>query len=410
MRIGIIGGGIIGTFTAWFLSKEGYEVTIFDKGSMRGGTSYGNAGMIVPSHMIPLASPGVVSKGLKWLLSSTSPLYIKPTLDLASLNWLLSFFNHANERNVKQNAPALIELSQMSRNLYFQLEESSEIDFSLDKRGIVMLFQSEETGKEESELVDLANQFGIPAKMLSGEGVSTLDPGTKYSVKGGIHFPQDATLNPGKLMNQLQMKLKEKGVQFISNSNIKGIKYDKQIKLHLDSEIYELDQMVVTAGVWSREFIKSFFKLNIPLMPGKGYSFDIPNNAGLKLASLLLDHRVSVTPLGDSIRFGGTMELSKINNKVRMNRVRGIVESIPSYYPEIKVSMPEKTDVWMGFRPCSTDGMPIIGELPGYPNVYIATGHGMLGVSLAPATAKMISDLVRGKSAEIDMNPFKFDR
>ncbi|MEQ8426077.1 MAG: FAD-dependent oxidoreductase [Cyclobacteriaceae bacterium] len=411
-HIGIIGGGIIGLFSAYYLTKAGHKVTLIDKGDMSEGCSFGNAGMIVPSHFTPLAAPGMISKGVRWMFNSTSPFYVRPSLNADLLKWGYRFYRSATKKNVDKGVKALKELSLYSRSLYQQFEKEFSEDFGFYERGLLMLYQTSEIEKEEIETAHLANDLGIEARVLNNEQVQELEPEVRVTARGGVYFPGDAHLTPQKIVGALIDYLKRAGVAFKTNCEV----LDFQIRGNrIDSIVtslgeYVFDEVVLAGGSWSGMLAKKL-KLTLPMQAGKGYSFTLANvEKNIRIPSIFLEARVAVTPMGDSLRFGGTMEITGIDHSISMNRVRGIVESIPNYYPDMKVNMPAEEKVWHGLRPCSPDGLPYVGRSGKIQNLVIATGHAMLGISLAPGTGKVVTDLISGSDSEISLSGFIPDR
>lgn len=405
-RIGIIGGGIIGLSSAYYLKRSGHDVTIIDKGNLSDGCSFGNAGMIVPSHFIPLAAPGMISKGIRWMFNSTSPFYVKPTLNLDLLKWGYQFYRHSNEEHVKRSAPALRDLSLLSRSLYSQLKNELPFDFEYHERGLMMMFQTKETEEEERETAHAANDLGIEARVLSKEEVQQMEPDVKVNVRGGVYFPGDTHLTPGKFVRGLINQLKSIGVEFITSAEVTDVVIEgRRIReVKAGGRHLSFDEYILATGSWSG-LMGEKFNLNIPMQAGKGYSFmlnDVAKN--IRIPSILLEARVAVTPMGNSIRFGGTMEIGGINHDINNSRVRGIVDSIPKFFPEMKVDFPTK--IWHGLRPCSPDGLPLIGRTITPENMIVATGHSMMGMSLGPATGKVVSDLVNGSKPDVDIAMF----
>lgn len=410
-NIGIIGGGVIGLSTAYYLSLAGHKVTVLDVAEVPRNCSLGNAGMIVPSHIIPLAAPGMISKGIRWMFDSASPFYVKPRLRMDLIRWGLLFYRNANHSKVVSSARALKELSLYSRQLY-QTWSSALADFGFHQRGLLMLYQRAETEREEAESADLANQLGVQAQVLNPQQVQALEPDVRVQVRGGIYFPGDAHLTPHVLVDVLKRKLIDAGVLFYSGARVNEIKVEKRMirALRSDRDEFHFDEVVLAAGSWSEE-LGRLFGLTLPVQAGKGYSFNLTNvQKNVRIPSILLEPRVAVTPMGADLRFGGTMEIGGINHEVNMRRVQGIVNAIPQFYPDMRVAMPEKRDVWHGLRPCSPDGLPYIGRSSKVNNLLIATGHGMMGLSLAPATGKIIADCLDETKPSINISPFNPER
>jgi D-amino-acid dehydrogenase len=409
-HIGIIGGGIIGLSSAYYLVRSGHRVTIIDKGDLTDGCSFGNAGMIVPSHFIPLAAPGMISKGIRWMFRSTSPFYVKPRLDMDLMKWGLQFYKHSNRSHVERSAPVLRDISLLSRSLYSELAKDLPFDFEYHERGLMMMYQTKETGEEEKETAHAANDLGIEARLLSPGEVQALEPDVKVNVRGGVYFPGDTHMTPRKLVTGLINHLKTLGVEFITSADVTDVtmKGRRIESVTAAGRTHAFDEYILATGSWSGDVGRKF-NLNLPMQAGKGYSFTLNDVAkNIRIPSILLEARVAVTPMGNSLRFGGTMEIGGINHDINSNRVRGIVDSIPKYFPEMKVEFPSK--VWHGLRPCSPDGLPFIGRTIAPENMIVATGHSMMGMSLGPATGKIVNDLVLGKKPDVDITLFRPER
>ena len=391
----IIGGGIVGLCCAFHLQEAGLQVTIIDKGDYTDGCSFGNAGMIVPSHFIPLACPGMLSEGIQWMFKKKSPFFIKPRLNLELIQWLMKFMQYSNAKHVAACAPVLRDLHQESKAIYLKWSQLPGFDFNLQQKGILMLYQTAKAERNELETAEKADALGIETKILSPDQLQQLDPGTSFSVRGGIHYAGDATFSPDILMRQMIDFLKSRGVEFISKTEIVGIN-DLGIEgVELKSkagEVFKSLQVIVAAGAWAGKLIKGN-GIQLPIQGGKGYSMtlDAPN-ASPTIPSLLHEARVSLTPMGNRLRIGGTLEISGWDSKIREEKIKWILESLPNYYPELKISRPEQ--IWYGYRPCTPDGMPVIGKIKPDSSIILATGHSMMGISLAPATGRWVSDIV----------------
>jgi D-amino-acid dehydrogenase len=408
----IIGGGIVGLFSAYFLQKEGIEVQVIDKGDMLQNCSTGNAGMIVPSHIIPLAAPGMISKGISWMFSSKSPFYIHPRLDAKLLKWCLQFFRSANPAHVERSIPFLKNLSLLSKALYQEFrDEHPSSAIALQEKGLMMIYQTEAIEKEEIEFAHLARKHGLEADILSPEDIKKIEPNLEVKARGAVMFPGDAHLDPGKLYGFLKSYLEEKGVKFLSNTEVHDFeKVGNSVKAVLtDKGKIETEKVILCGGSWSGELAK-MLGFYLPMMGGKGYSFIQENKPEILQASILTEMKVAVSPYGSQIRFGGTMEIAGTNQKININRVKGIYESINRYYPSFEAKFPEENKIWKGLRPCSPDGLPYIGFAPGLSNVLVNSGHSMMGVSLAPASGKIISELHQQKDSSMEISGFEVGR
>lgn len=412
MKIGIIGGGIIGLSSAYYLMQAGHQVTVIDQTDLKDGCSFGNAGMIVPSHIIPLAAPGMITKGIRWMFNSTSPFYVRPRLSGTLIKWGWQFYRHSTKDHVERAAPALKELSLFSKAMYQQLAKELPFDFGFHERGLLMLYQTKETEHEEIEAATFANKLGIEARVLSASEVQELEPEMRVSVRGGVFYPGDAHITPQALVSQWVPYLVNQGVSIQSFTTVEDFVIEsgriKSVKTSKGD--FNFDEVVIATGSWSGLLV-SKLGITLPMQAGKGYSFtlnDIEKNS--RIPSIFLEARVAVTPMGSSLRFGGTMEITGVNHSINMNRVKGIVDAIPRYYPDLNIAMPDKREVWHGLRPCSPDGLPYIGRSKSYSNLVIATGHSMMGLSLGPGTGKLVAEIVGNEKLSVSAAPFNPER
>jgi D-amino-acid dehydrogenase len=411
MKIVVIGGGIIGLSSAYYLHKAGHQVTIIEKASPQDGCSFGNAGMIVPSHFIPLAAPGMMSKGIRWMFNSESPFYVKPRLNLDLLTWGWQFYKHANDQHVQRSSTALKEIHLLSKKLYGEWARELPFDFGYHERGLLMLYQTAAAEHEEKETARFANQIGMEAHLLAPQEVQKLEPDVRVNARGAVYFPGDAHVTPQLLVTQLKTFLSGQGVSFINEAVTRLETSDGRVKKVITgTQAFEAEEVILAAGIWSSEISKQL-NLSLPMQAGKGYSFtlpDIKNNT--RIPSIFLEARVAVTPMGNSLRFGGTMEIAGIDANINMNRVKGIVDSISKYYPEMNVELPKKENVWYGLRPCPPDGLPFIGRSKKIKNLVIATGHSMMGLSLGPATGKLVGEFIDHQQTSVPCHAFNPER
>jgi len=407
-KVLIIGGGIVGLSSAYYLQKKGYEVTVLDKGDVTDNCSFGNAGMIVPSHFVPLAAPGMISQGIRWMFNSKSPFYVRPSLSLNLVNWGLKFVKNATSKHVKQSAEPLRDLSLLSKKLYEDLANEPGFNFELANNGILAFYKTEQAGEEEAHLAEKANELGLDMAVLNAAECKALQPELDLDVLGAVHYRCDAHLYPGKLMQNLLEYLEKNHVKIIRNKEVDRIEtnLNRITKVFTGNDVWEADEYVLATGSWSPAVAK-MVNLNISLMPGKGYSFMEPEpKKRMTIPALLCEARVAITPMNGSIRYGGTMELDKINTRINMQRVKGIVESVPKYFPDLKPALPAQDKIWYGFRPSSPDGLPYIGRSAAQKNLIIATGHGMMGLSLGPATGLLVSQIIAEQPTEIKIDSF----
>jgi D-amino-acid dehydrogenase len=410
--VGIVGGGIIGLSSAYYLNKSGHQVTIIEQSELKDGCSFGNAGMIVPSHLIPLAAPGMISKGIRWMFNSSSPFYVKPRFSGDLIKWGYHFYKSATKEHVERSAIALKEISLLSKAMYQQLAKELPFDFSYQERGLLMLYQTKETEHEEAETAQFANRHGIEAHILSSDEIQKLEPDVKVKARGGVYFPGDAHISPQALVNGLIKFLKDRGVVFQTSTVVQDfiIESNKIKEIKTSKGHFSFDEVVIATGSWSG-LIGKKLGITLPMQAGKGYSFTLPEvKKNICIPSIFLEARVAVTPMGDTLRFGGTMEISGVDHRINMNRVKGIVDSIPNYYPEMKIEIPKKEEVWHGLRPCSPDGLPYIGRSLKIKNLVIATGHSMMGLSLGPGTGMLVKEIIAYEKPSIAIQLFTPER
>jgi D-amino-acid dehydrogenase len=427
-RVVIIGAGIIGLSTAYYCARRGFQVTVVErKAAQRDGTSYGNAGMVVPSHFIPLAAPGMVALGLKWMWNPASPFYIKPRLDAALLGWGYKFWRAATAAHVQRCAPMIRDLSLASRTCFEEFAALPGVDFGLVKKGLLMLCQTEHALQEEGKTAAQARALGVPAEVLDAKQTAALDPGATMNIAGSIHFPLDCHLSPAQFMAALQAQLEQLGVTFIWDSEALGFKIDGDRRVQalqvgtscgeastaqrtVPTNEIEGDEFVLCGGSWSPQLAEQL-ALNIPMQAGKGYSLTLPQPRQLpQLCSILCEARVAVTPMGRTLRVGGTMEIAGLNEDINPVRVRGIIDSFCRYYPEFQPSDFDGVQPWRGLRPCSPDGMPYVGRTQKFSNLSLSTGHAMMGLSLGPVSGKLMAEVLANEKPSHDLTLLSPDR
>lgn len=409
----ILGGGVIGLSTAYYCARRGLRVTVLDRNpAQRDGCSFGNAGMVVPSHFIPLAAPGMVGLGLKWMWNPESPLWIKPRLDLDLANWGYLFWRACSPEHVARSAPLLRDLSLASRTEFERLAGLPANDFGLVKKGLVMLCQSQHTLDEEAKTAERARELGIPAEVLDAKQTAALDPAVTMNITGSVYFPQDCHLTPGRFMAGLQQQADQLGVKFIWNAEVTSLtrQGSRLISVSTTQGEFEGDEIVLCGGSWSPLLAREL-ALQLPMQAGKGYSLTLPNPRQLpQICAIFTEARVAVTPMGNSLRVGGTMEIAGLNEDINPVRVRGIVKAVPRYYPEFRVEDFAGLQPWRGLRPCSPDGLPYLGRTAKFANLTVATGHAMMGLSLGPITGKLVSEIVAHERPSIDVTLLNPDR
>lgn len=412
-RVAIIGGGVIGLCSAWYLRRSGFDVTVIDRNpAERDGCSFGNSGLIVPSHFIPLAAPGMVALGLKWMWNPESPFYIKPRLSWDLLTWAWQFWRSASAAHVERSAPLLRDLHMASRAEYEHLADELGHSFGLEQRGLLMLCKSQHALDEEAATANKAVQLGIPAEALDADKTAALDPDVRMDVAGSVYFPNDCHLSPREFMAALERRLIAAGVEFRWLQEVIDWKSERRrlVAATTRNDDVAADEFVIAGGSWSPTLAKQL-GLKLPMQAGKGYSVTLTKPRQLpRLSAIFTEARIAVTPMNGSLRFGGTMEISGTNDRIEPRRVQGIIKAIPSYYPEFQATDFADVKPWHGLRPCSPDGLPYLGRIGGFDNLTIATGHAMMGMSLGPITGKIVAEMIAGEKPRPGMSLLVPDR
>ncbi len=407
----VIGGGIIGLCSAYYLQKEGHEVTVIDQSSMDYGASYVNAGYLSPSHIIPLAAPGVMKKGLKWMFNPESPLFIKPRMDADFLRWVWAFNKSCSSKNVNRNISAIKDIAILGRDLYAEIRKTEKFNFQLEQKGLLMICQTEKMLNEELSVANIAKKEGLPVKEVSFEALKRLQPNTKLQAKGAVLYECDAHTTPQVFMEELKMYLKSNGVIFHKNEKVQhlSIKDGKISSIETKSHTYIADEFVLAAGSWSKLLSK---KLGIKLLleAGKGYRIDSERDFGITMPAILAEAKVAITPMQGYTRFAGTMEIAGINHTINRVRIEAIAKATQLYYPNVILTPQEKNNAACGLRPVTPDGMPYIGRSSNCKNLTIATGHAMMGWSMGPSTGKLVSEIISDTKPSLDLSTYHPDR
>jgi D-amino-acid dehydrogenase len=410
-KIIIIGGGVVGLCTAYYLSIEGHEVTVVDKGQLNSGASHVNAGYLTPSHIIPMAAPGMVSKGFRWMFKTSSPFYIKPRFDKDLIRWGLKFMKSCTPNHVKKSMQAILNINLLSKQLFLEMQEHSKFDFHLETKGLLMAYKTSQVEKEEAEVVAQAKDLGLKIDHLSTKEVLKKQPKAPMDIAGAYWYQSDAHSTPEVFIKNMINVLKEAGVNFLLEKEVTHfkIKGSSITSVCTSQEEIQSDEVVVASGAWSEPLLKAL-GIQLSVQAGKGYRINTRQPTEITLPALLLEAKVAVTPMQGFTRFGGTMELSGINHKINTKRVAAIAQAATDYYPQINVAQKELKDVKCGLRPLSPDGLPFIGRHSSCKNLVLATGHSMMGWSLGPATGKLVSELISNQQTSMAIDPFSPER
>lgn len=401
-RVVVIGAGVVGLLSAYYLARAGHVVRVLESaGEDAKGASYGNLGMVVPSHALPLAAPGVLWQGLRWMSDPESPFYLKPRLSWPTAKWAYRFWRASSRQRAERAAVQLLALHLASVNEYREL--AGELgDFGFQQRGLLMLSETAEGHAFELASAAKANAWGLDiagltATALSPRDLHELEPDAGFAVNGAVLYPSDAHLDPRALLARLREVLAGLGVEIVDGAPATLAAAGDAVTVTAKGETTKPANVVLAAGAWSGR-LAGQAGLRLPLEPGKGYSLTLtPPPFGLNTPSILTEARVAITPLPDALRIGGTLELAGFDDDVGARRLKGITTASRRALPSLSSEALSAAPSWHGFRPLSPDGLPYLGRSRRLKNLVVATGHAMMGVSLAPISGRIVADLVAGR-------------
>ncbi|MBI4012853.1 MAG: FAD-dependent oxidoreductase [Candidatus Rokubacteria bacterium] len=406
----VIGGGVIGVCAAYYLAREGAAVTLVEKDDVCAGSSYGNAGLIVPSHSVPLAAPGVLWQGLKWMLDPTSPFYIRPRLDPDLLGWLWRFRGYCTRGHLARAIPVLRDLGFASLVLYQELAGLDGLHSGFERRGVLAVFRTPGRLEEARHEAALLEAHGIGTKLLDGPAARAMEPSLGDAVVGALSFPNDAHLVPDAFVTGLAREAASLGVRIRRDTEVLAFETaGRRIRaVETTRGRLEAEQVVLAAGAWSPALARTL-DLRLPIQPAKGYSVTCQRPPeGPAMPLLLAEARVAVTPMGERLRFAGTLELAGLDLAIDRRRVEA-VRRAPGRYLRLGDALP-LVEIWRGLRPCTPDGLPMIGRSTRVENLILATGHAMIGISLGPVTGKLVAQLATGAPTLLDLAPLRPER
>jgi D-amino-acid dehydrogenase len=411
-RVVVIGGGAVGLATAYALRREGHTVTLLEREQPGRACSLHNAGLLVPSHFVPMAHPGVISQGLRWMLDPESPFYIRPRLDRDLIAWVWNFRKSSTDTHVQRCMALLRDLCQASLRRTREMTEREGLGFSLERRGLLMLYRTPAGRRGCEEEAALAHRLGVDAGVLDRDGLRALEPNASFLAGGGVYYPGDAHLSPAKFVDALARAAASGGVTVLADTTATGFVASGRRVSAVATSRGDIagDEFVIAGGAWSPAVLRSL-GVSLPLQPGKGYSVTGPAPARMpSIPMIFTEDRVVLTPLGDSIRFAGTMELAGLDLTINDRRVRAMLKAVPLYLADIPAPDAGTAVLWSGLRPCSPDGLPYVGRFARHENLIAATGHAMLGITLAAVTGTIVADLVAGRPPGFDLGMLSPDR
>lgn len=402
----IIGGGVIGVCSAYYLLEAGFTVSLVEKDQINAGSTHGNAGLIIPSDSLPVPGPGVLTQGLRWLLDASSPFYIKPTLDPRMLRWLWDFQNACKEEVWEASIPILTDLSAESTRLFQEILDQEGIQCDYHQQGLLLLYRDKDHFQDGQDLLDSLAAFDIQGEVLGPGQVASRLPVTQPGVQGGLFFEPDSHLDPARFTAELASRAVERGLRLHEKCEV----LDFELKGGTIQSVlttkgrYVPNQVVLAAGAWTSGLGQKL-GLRLPIEPAKGYSITLKRPKDYPEIPLILDEaKVAVTPLGETLRLAGTLELAGLDMSVNQRRVQAILDNAKTY---LQIAPEERplVEIWRGLRPCTPDGLPVIGRSEKVKNLIAASGHCMLGVSQGTMTGKLVAQIAQNRNPSLDITP-----
>ena len=399
----VIGGGVVGLFCAYHLRRTGLAVTVVERGPIGGpqSCSSGNTGFVGTQGSMPLAEPSALAQGMRGLLNPESPLHIRPRWDGELLRWLWHFRRACNEEDAKAGFRILLDLKQRSLEILRELDAST-----FTQQGIVLAYKTPQAFERACRSVP----DGVPLRVLELAELRKLEPDVEYDISGALFNEEGAYLHVPEFLTEFAQTLAGIGVEILAATEVLGfaVKDHKVIQVRTDRGYFRPQQTVIAAGTWSAECARKL-DIGLTLQPAKGYAITVPaSGKALRHPVILSEGRIAVAPLGDRVRFGGTLELSGMDSTISPRRVDAMLRTVREYLPALDTGEPR--EVWTGLRPCTPDGLPILGRADPYLNVVVACGHGHIGMGLAPASGRLIAQIVSGERPDMDLTPFRVDR
>lgn len=419
MHVIVLGSGVIGTTTAWYLAEQGARVTVLDRKPAAGmGTSFANAGQVSPGYSTPWAAPGIPLKAVKWLMQRHAPLSIRPDGSLFQLQWMLQMLLNCNAERYAVNKERMLRVSAFSRDCLIELRETLGLNYEQRSRGLTQLFRSEAQFEAAVRDIDVLEACGIAYELLEGDKLGIAEPALSRAgqkLAGGLRLPNDETGDCHSFTTQLAEQARAAGVDFKFGVDIDRLQIDdgqvKGVRVSIDGQEEQLDadRYVIALGSQSRSIAKSV-GLDLPVYPVKGYSLTVPLlDADAAPVSTVLDetYKVAVTRFDNRVRVGGMAELAGYGMQLNPRRRETLEMVLDDLFPGCGDF--SQGEFWTGLRPMTPDSTPVIGATA-VPGVYLNTGHGTLGWTMACGSAKLLSDIVVGKRPAIRSDDLGLDR
>jgi D-amino-acid dehydrogenase len=407
VKVLVLGGGVVGVTTAYYLARSGHEVTVVDRQAEPAlETSFANAGEVSPGYASPWAGPGVPIKAIKWLLMKHGPLVLRPKLDPAMWSWLIKMLRNCTSARYAVNKSRMIPLAEYSRDCLRALRDEIPIHYDERSRGTLQLFRKPSQLDGTAGDIAVLKQYGVPYEVLDRDGCVGAEPAlaaVKHRIAGGLRLPQDETGDCHMFTQALAAHAAKLGVRFLLNTKIERLAADGSgiSGAATSAGVLRADAYVVALGSWSPLLLRPL-GISIPVYPVKGYSITVPIiDPEAAPVSTVMDesYKVAITRLGDRIRVGGTAEISGYSDKLHSARRATLEHSLTDLFPR-GGNLTDAT-FWSGLRPMTPDGPPVMGATR-YANLHLNTGHGTLGWTMACGSARVLADLLSGRKPEID--------
>ena len=403
----IIGGGIIGLASAYYLAKTGKRVRLVEQESIGAGASHGNCGLVFTSHLIPLCAPGTIRHEIKRMFRRTSPLYISLAPDIKRFKWFLNFAKKCKSEHLVHAVRAREKILRSSKSLFETLFREEPLECDWEEKGVMMVFKDQGEMQKYGQANNHLKPFGFDAVPLVGEELFKLEPALQKDVCGAWLHKTDSHLRPDKLLQTWKRLLQKMGVEIEENCRLEILvsEQNRIVNAQTARGDFSAEEYVLATGAWAPQVAKTL-GLNIPIQPGKGYSITMERPAVCpNIPCYFHEKSVVATPWKSGLRLGGTMEFSGFNSNISAGRIQNLVSAAEVYLNE-PIGQPI-TEEWVGMRPMVYDDLPIIGRSPIQRNLTIATGHGMSGISMATGTGKLVSEIITDREPHID--PAAFD-
>lgn len=399
----ILGGGVIGLCTAYYLLQAGRSVRVLERGRVGAATSFGNCGTLTPSHAPPLAAPGMIAKALKWMLTPDAPLYVKPRLDPTLWRWLMVVAARCNDRDWRASAQARLALLELSRDHIERLVADERLDCEFEASGLLDVYATEQGLQAAQRRLPLLQELGLPSRTLSPHALLEAEPALKPGMAGAIEWPRDAVLRPDRFCAEMARVVRGMGGEIEEGVEVSALA-EGGIARSAQGNDFRGRQLVIALGPWSAPFLRPL-GLALPIQPGKGYSMTYARPALCPRRPMVLKERsVCVTAWTSGFRLGSTMEFSGYDDSLNRRRLDALERGASEYL--LQPTGPRKIEEWYGWRPMSQDDVPLIGAMPGAADTWLATGHGMMGMSMSAGSGRLLADLICAREPVIDPRPF----